>query len=386
MKYYILLLASLFVFDMQAQKGITFEENSKWETILAKAKAEDKVVFVDAYTTWCGPCKMMSRSVFPMRAVGKLYNDKFINVKIDMEKGEGLTIAQRYGVRAYPTYLFVDGDGTLVHRSVGYKELPEFLELGRVASDPMRRMSGLDDRYAAGEKTPAFLYEYATQKAKAMDPIAGEIARKYLATQKDWSSPENMTFVFQFVDDTKSPMFDYLVENKANFISVFGDQAVLERIQNLIYNSIYDTKEESGLEQISKLFKKVYPEKADEMISHFKIGYYRQANDKEKFVEAALDFFKRFPNQSADEINQVAWTFYEMIDNPKQLKQGVKLAKKSIKVSKEYYNVDTLAALYYKLGKQGKAKKAALKAIELAEENRQDSSSTKELLKMIELM
>lgn len=98
--------------------GIQFETGT-WAEILAKAKQQNKYVFVDAYTTWCGPCKWMDKNVFPTAEAGEYFNKNFVNAKIDMEKGEGLEIAKTYSVQAYPTYLYVDGDGNLVHRVVG---------------------------------------------------------------------------------------------------------------------------------------------------------------------------------------------------------------------------------------------------------------------------
>jgi thioredoxin-related protein len=102
-----------------AQEGIKFE-TSDFKTILAKAKKENKLIFLDAYTTWCGPCKLMAKNIFTLKSVGDHYNANFVNAKIDMEKGEGIDIAKKYDVKVFPTYLFIDGNGELVHRTVGY--------------------------------------------------------------------------------------------------------------------------------------------------------------------------------------------------------------------------------------------------------------------------
>lgn len=123
----------LFALPAAAQEGgIEFEKGS-WEEVLAKAKEENKVIFVDAYATWCGPCKYMSYNIFPMKEVGAYYNANFINYKYDMEKGTGPGFANKYKVSAYPTFLFIDGDGNVVHRAVGGRQADALIALGEEA-------------------------------------------------------------------------------------------------------------------------------------------------------------------------------------------------------------------------------------------------------------
>lgn len=110
--------------------GIRFFEGT-WDEALAQAKKENKLIFLDVYATWCGPCKKLSALTFPDPEVGNYYNNRFINVKVDGEKGEGLTLRQRYGVRGYPTLLFINHKGEVVHRTAGFRDPSRFLELGK---------------------------------------------------------------------------------------------------------------------------------------------------------------------------------------------------------------------------------------------------------------
>lgn len=112
------------------KKGISFFKGS-WKEALAKSKKENKPVFVDIYATWCGPCKMMSRLVFTQKDVGEFYNENFINVKVDAEKGEGRAIARKYNVRAYPTLLYVDGDGQIQKFTEGARGGDKLIKLGQ---------------------------------------------------------------------------------------------------------------------------------------------------------------------------------------------------------------------------------------------------------------
>jgi thiol:disulfide interchange protein len=112
------------------EKGIQFTE-AKWAAILKKAKAENKLIFFDAYTTWCGPCKMMQKNVFTRDDVAAVYNKNFINVKFDMESGEGLTLANKYPLEAYPTLFFIDGKGKVVKQVIGYQTPEKLIDLAK---------------------------------------------------------------------------------------------------------------------------------------------------------------------------------------------------------------------------------------------------------------
>lgn len=112
------------------EDGIQFTEAS-WKDILKKAKAEKKVIFLDAYASWCQPCKLLQKHVFTKRAVGDLYNTKFINVKMDMEKGEGPALSQVYPLEAYPTLLFIDGNGRVLRKVVGLQTPENMIAIGR---------------------------------------------------------------------------------------------------------------------------------------------------------------------------------------------------------------------------------------------------------------
>ena len=145
------------------QEGVNFEKET-WSNTLAKAKAENKIVFVDAYTTWCGPCKMMDAKTFPDEKVGNFFNKNFINIKVDAEKGDGLIIAEKYKIISYPTLFFVNCDGELVHSSFGARIPEELIELGEkvivMVADPNKSFPSMEKRYQSGERGSEFLKNY----------------------------------------------------------------------------------------------------------------------------------------------------------------------------------------------------------------------------------
>lgn len=363
------------------KEGIQFTKKA-WKDVLVLAKAEKKIIFIDAYTTWCGPCKRMSRNVFPDKMVGELYNKQFVNVKMDMEKGEGRELASKYAVKVYPTLLFIDSNGELMHRSAGFHTVPQFIKLGQDAADPMRRLSALNIRYMQGDRDPDFLYDYTYARFRTADGSHLKIAEEYLKTQKAWRTAKNMKFIFDFVTDTDSKLFDFLIEYRSAFEEVIGKTKVsakIERLINLKMTSIGG--DPASFAQIDRLFEKAYPEKAAEWSSRFRMDYYRMEQNAEKFAEATIEHFSNFPAKDADELNDAAWTFYEVVGDKKLLKKAVKWSKQAIEMDNNYYNNDTLAALYFKLKKKGKARKTALNAIEIARAAGEDYSETERLLK-----
>ena len=111
--------------------GIEFQ-SLDYEAAIIKAKTTGKLVFIDSYTEWCGPCKKMAATAFKDENVAKVFNPKFINIKIEMERSvDGPQVAKMFGVRAYPTLLFVNGDGKLVKSIVGYQTPEQLLAIGK---------------------------------------------------------------------------------------------------------------------------------------------------------------------------------------------------------------------------------------------------------------
>lgn len=99
--------------------GVLFLDIS-YEQALAKAKAENKRIFVDCYASWCAPCKKMLDTTFKDTRLGNFMNYQFITIKVNMEKaGDGKMLKNKFGVKAYPTYLLINPDGTLYNKFVG---------------------------------------------------------------------------------------------------------------------------------------------------------------------------------------------------------------------------------------------------------------------------
>lgn len=384
----ILVFALIFSFSATifAQEGIEFNHGT-WSEVLATAKKENKIVFVDAFTVWCGPCKWMAKNSFPDKAVGEFFNENFINAKIDMEKGEGIEIAKQFAIRAYPTLLFVNGDGELVHRAVGARDAAGLLELGKVANNPETQIMSMVKRFEKGDRDPEFLKTYAIAAKESGMSDAKEVGNAYLKTQENLLTEENIKFVFDNTSTSMDAYYGFMVKNKAKFDEVIGKENVDNSFKSAI-SSPYYRDNELDFAVVNKAYSEVFSkEDAAKYTAEFKLNYYgarmRAEGGKEKFLNAAVDYLENYDIQNSQTLNSIAWAFYENTTDKDMLKKACAWAEKSVDLDSNYANNDTVAAICYSLGKKRRAKKFAETAIELGKKGGDDVSSTEELLTKI---
>ena len=340
-------------------------DNSSWAALLQKAKATDKLIFVDAYTTWCGPCKTMAREVFTDSTIAKFYNDHFINTQINAEQGEGVIFSRKYRVRAYPSLFFINGNGEVVHRATGFHGVADFKVLGETALSQGGGLLEWNRRYKKGERSPEFLLKLILAKYNAMEEDYMTVAETYMRSQKDWSTLPNMQLIFTLIDNPESDWFDYMVDHRQDFDLLFGKDAVASKLQSLFLKMPLG-KTEDAMKEVDRFYAKVYPNLAPKLSAHFKMNYYRTVGEMTAFARAAYQYLGTYASSDPNELNNIAWTFFEYIEDRVLLKKAVAWAEQSVKLNPGYHNLDTLAHLYYKLNKRAKARKVAKQALALA--------------------
>ncbi|MET4082649.1 thioredoxin 1 [Pedobacter sp. UYP30] len=117
---------------------ISFIENS-WTLAAKKAKAEHKLIFVDAYAVWCGPCKLLKSTTFKDPKAAEFFNKNFVNLSIDMEKGEGVALSDKWKIDSYPTLMVLDDSGRVVLSSIGYLPAKDLIEFGKQALEKQKK-------------------------------------------------------------------------------------------------------------------------------------------------------------------------------------------------------------------------------------------------------
>lgn len=386
MKTIKVILALVFAISLNAQdRAIEFRQIS-FDDALAAAKKENKPIFMDCYTVWCGPCKWMSANVFPDAKVAELYNDKYINVKINMEKGEGILFAKAYDVRAYPTLMFIDAKGNMVHKAVGSRPVDGFVALGEAASDPDQQVGSLAQKYEGGNRDADFLMNYAKAMKSANMEGSADVAEEYLTSQKDWDTETNMKFIFDMVDfNMESKMFKHMNENRTAYYKVMKKDEVNDKLKMGPYVALMrkgKTTDEQVVEAYKSIFPDNYQQMADEHILN-SLMYSRAADGQEKFFASAAAYMDKYEVDNWNMLNSIAWRFYELTDDPAHLEKARTWAAKSVEMDSNYMNNDTLAAIYFKLKDKRMAAKYAQIAIDLAKKGGDEAKETQELLKKI---
>ena len=381
------LLFPLFV-TAQNNSGIRFQ-NLSWSQLLAKAKTEKKLVFVDAFTTWCGPCKQMSAEVFPEKTVGDFFNANFINAKIDMEKGEGLSIAEKYKVEAYPTYLFVNGDGKIVHKAIGYYEVPDFISIGKDAKDPAKQFYTLKEKYDNGIRQPELLYNLVIAASDLDDKDAGKIGKDYFKTQKNLLTKDNLELMLRLTDSPLDEHYSFLTKNETEAGKILGDTEVKMAIDNIVLRYAISKQDENApvskqIESVETIAKKYRPASAKNLAQAYGLYLSLQTEDFAAYEKIALEYTDRNISElSAMQLNEIAWNFFLNVENKSSLRKALAWILESIKKDSNSYNNDTAANLYNKLGDKKNAKVYAEKAISLGKAAGDDVSETEELLKTL---
>lgn len=211
--------------------GIAFRELSFPEA-LKRAEVEDKLLFVDCFTTWCGPCKRLSKVVFKDSLVADYFNRHFVNLKMDMEKDEGVELRKKYGVHAYPTLLFINSSGEVVYRLVGAEDALELLKKVKLGVES-GGLSGLKKRYEAGDRDLAFISGYINALSAAnREQEAGQVAADFLQgrEQKMLEDEDYFLVFYYYVHDVNSSAFQYVVNHQKEIADKFPRQgASLDR-------------------------------------------------------------------------------------------------------------------------------------------------------------
>jgi len=234
-----LLLLAIAAGATAQNRQIIFEHDISPQ-VLAQAKQQNKLVFVDCYTVWCGPCQGMAKTVFTQDSVADFFNATFINVKLDMEK-EGKDKSKKYKVEAYPSFLLLDGDGNLVYKFVGGMFANEFMAKTREGLDPKNKVAVYNRMYAEGNRSKELLREYIKLKIDMMEnKDAKEIAAEYfdMLTPGERLRPENWFLFGQnrytlYLSDIYSRNASYLADNWRAFATVKGRDSVEDKMETI---------------------------------------------------------------------------------------------------------------------------------------------------------
>lgn len=351
-------------------QGIDFFSGT-WQEALDKAKNEDKIVFLDAYAAWCGPCKRMANTVFPDERVGEFFNKNFVSVQIDWEKGEGLTLRNQYKVAAYPTLFFIAPDGKVVHKVVGALEADQLVSQGNKAVSMSDNSETYADAYNKGDRSPELILKYVRSLNKAGKPSL-KVANEYLKTQKDLSTDFNRLFILEATMEADSRIFNLLLEHRKGIEQLTSKEEVAEKISKACQNTVKKAIEFQSTELLAEAQAKLtesLPEKGEALALEAEMMYYLELKDAEKYIAAAKTFVKKEAGKDGKKLGRIAAAIaIDFALEEKAMKAAEGFAKDAVKLDPGRTNYLVLAKVLHLNGKSDEALKAADKAMELAKE------------------
>ncbi len=348
--------------------GIEFFHGT-WEQALEKAKQEEKLIFVDAYAEWCGPCKRMARNVFTQDAVGDFYNKNFINLKIDMEKAENETFRNKYPVAAFPTLYYIDFTGEVVQKIKGAQTVEGFINLGKTALNKNDRSDYYANLYEAGKREYEVVYNHIKALNRA-DQSSLRIANDYLYAQENLETADNLKFILEATTEIDSRIFDLLIEYRSQIEAVTSKEEVEERIEqaaNATLDKAVKYESEDLLEEAQAKMKAHHPSKSTAFELESEMTYARIMQQEQRYFKAWKKYVGKVASDDPQECSMLANTLVSAFpNNTKAIKSAARLAKQAAAESDQYEPRLIYAQILFFQNKKDEAVKVANQALEQA--------------------
>ncbi|WP_286650397.1 thioredoxin family protein [Sphingobacterium hotanense] len=403
MKKLLLLLFTVPFLAIGQDKGIHFEHHTTWAKVKEKAKAENKYIFVDAFTTWCGPCKWMASEVFPQEKVGTFFNEKFVNLKIQMDQTkednadvkswyeEAKRFSKDYSINAYPTFLIFDPNGELVHRIVGGAEADDFIVKAGEGLNPETQFVTVVKKFEANPNDVAIAKATATAAEKAYDKNLQKKAQDAVianSSTDELLSKENAAFLLKSASNSQSKAFSIVRENKEKVDAALGAGKAATILAHAIVNTeiapvVWNSEEDNLASVLAEVEKKYSEINIKDHISSFKTQYYLKKKNYPAFKEAVESYIAAADGKvDPSVLNSFAWSIFENCDDPACVEAALSWSKKSIENNEDPALLDTYANLLHKSGKTKEAIEWQEKAIAKADaDSKADYQLTLEKMK-----
>lgn len=329
-------------------QGIVFEQKV-WKEVLEKAQQTNKPIFIDVYTSWCGPCKKMSNEVFAMDEVGKIYNSNFICYKIDAEKGEGVEIAKKYEVKSFPTYLFIKPDGDLFFKALGAMSAEQFIEKSTLAIAELNNSKSIEiweKEYLSRKNDSTFILNYI-KKRSATGLSNSQLLEDYLSIipMNERTSPMVLDIYYDIFERKENSIlvntltYVTIQENKTLFYRKWGTKSALDHfLFNCILRSLEkakNTQNKQLLDSVITAFDSIpknhipalMPVHRDELY----INYYGKTGELDQYFKYANMYCKNYlmtlSNETIKEKDKVNLQIFESTKKYLKDKDSTEIAK-----------------------------------------------------------
>jgi thiol-disulfide isomerase/thioredoxin len=349
-----------------AAQGIEFQHTSLAE-VKKMAKAKNKLIFIDFYTDWCGPCKMMNKDVFPQKEVGDFYNANFIAVKIDAEKGEGPAIAKQYSVNAYPTLTYINYNGEVVHKLVGSTDVKDFIGHGKMALEPQDDYEKLKTKFVNRELNSDETYRYLMLVKSRGDDAGADKVFDYYLDKVAAVNAATYDLIVKHINNTSSKGFKYIEQHRKGFGTAVGTEKVEGYIQKFYRDEFqqqvwYKTYKTLADYQNAKalLKSKIQLTPKEELGSD--TDFYLCTEDEENYMLNAKKLVETYYYNDDFQISNVLGGGSRLVKTEKNILITKVWAERALAIKDNFINNASLAMIYKKL----KNKPMAVKYIDIA--------------------
>ncbi|MDE5999829.1 MAG: thioredoxin family protein [Bacteroidaceae bacterium] len=343
MKKITLTLTALIAAVAMMAQGMTFEpEGTTLEQASAKAKAENKLIFLDCFTSWCGPCKKMARDVFPQEQVGAFMNPRYVNLKIDMESAYGAPLAKKLQIQAYPTFVIFNANAEEIGRFVGGCAAEDFIKNVEEKSKD-NSSAELQKRWQNGDRDPEFLKTYlATLNASYKGNEANDVAEAILDPQVEtFASDSTLSMIFmRNITNPFSKAFTYTAKHPETLKATLGDMPVDMKIRNVLNNfprqviNEHDGTadlDQAQFDRFVALLKELKLTDAD----HYRLSTLITLSNKQKDFASYVKYIKEYlknKNLDADDMQLARWAqpFSNPTDQSPQKAEMKKILQKRL--------------------------------------------------------
>ena len=347
-------------------QGIDFFEGS-FEEAVDKAQKEEKLVFVDAYATWCGPCKKMSKTVFPDEKVGDFFNQNFISLKLDMEKPLGRSFGKKFPVTAYPTLFFINEKGELLKKVVGGKSAKDFLKIGQTIVQSYDRSGDLADLYNSGNRDFDIVLKYVRALNNA-NKSSLKVANDYLREKKDLSEKQMAQFTFEALTASDSRIFDLYIQQRTQIEELFGkdvsDQKIEEACWKTIENAIAFDSDVLLYEAKNKM-KSTLANRHQDFAYNANYEFAKATANVALLNEAAMELSNYLNDTESERLHDICNELiqYKNLD-PAIIDASERIAKRASELNPTAEYLMTYASILSENNKNKKAIKSAKQALE----------------------
>ncbi len=410
--------------NLTFSQGINFRQDD-WQNVLMQAKAQKKLIFVDIYTVWCGPCKEMDKKTFTDVSVGDKFNARFINYKVDAEKGFGINLAKRYNVTSYPTVLFVDASENIMLKQEGLLRASDLIKEADIVLNNQTNAKprwALEKLYNEGRRDSEFLAEFIS--VNSLFTIDNrDLVEDYIKslTPIQYSSDKTLRIIVNNGFKIDGKAFDLLLKFREKAESLF--EGGIEKVNrsfsqsiNEVFSDALKAKNQTLFDKALAANLKALPNTADRVNDKNKLAFYLALKDVNKFSEAAEQYLDQYvmfvqiesirkqdlweyekimqnyklgirdsvgagaamyqnlkvnakntmARLTSAELNEVVKAFYDQVEDKAKLMKATEWAKRSLELVETPDGYHSYAQLMLKLGDRQMAMDIEQKAYDIA--------------------